>query len=337
MKTKRYSLLVLLIFFFGVSSLWAEQSEQYVFNEHFGSSQEVEKKVSLEDHLQKIETGYNVVFLYESKLVNGKFSSLQKLEGTLREKIEKILEPHNLVSNYIDNRTFVISRIPETELDVAADTVTGVVTDQETNETLPGVNILVKGTTRGTSTDTEGRYTLRSVEPQDTLLFSFIGYQTQEVPIDGREEINIALEPQVFEAGEEIVVVGYGTQQRRNVSGSISSVSSDDLDEAPVQRLDDALQGRLSGVRVTSSSGAPGSSSSVRIRGTTSINNSDPLYIVDGVPIENGGIGYLNPGDIESIQVLKDAASAAIYGTRAASGVVLVTTKGGSRSDFEAS
>lgn len=336
MKTKRYTFLVLFIFLFGVNAVWAEQSTQFVLNKNFVKTQEVEKTVSLEEKLERIETGYNVVFLYESSIIKGKFSAAKELDGSLREKIKKILEPHGLVFSYIDNRTFVISQRAENELEVAADTVSGVVTDSETSETLPGVNIIIKGSSRGTSTDIDGQYSLPSVELQDTLRFSYIGYQTQEVVYDGQNVLNVALEPQVFAAGEEIVVVGYGTQQRRNVSGSISSVSSEDLDEAPVQRLDDALQGRLSGVRVTSSSGAPGASSSVRIRGTTSINNSDPLYVVDGVPIENGGIGYLNPSDIESIQVLKDAASAAIYGTRAASGVVLVSTKSGSRSDFEA-
>ncbi|MGM0546291.1 MAG: SusC/RagA family TonB-linked outer membrane protein [Bacteroidota bacterium] len=337
MKIRRYLLFVLLILFGGINSLWAEQSTQYVSNDRTGYVQESNDTISLGQLLDDLETGYNVVFLYKSEIIKDKESTNKNIEGDIYEKLENVLEPHGLEYNYLGNRTFVISQKKEVQSNIAAqDTVRGQVTDAETGETLPGVNILVKGTETGAATDADGNFVLRSAESQDTLVVSYIGYQTQEIPVNERTELNIELVPSVLESGEDIVVIGYGTQQRENVSGSISSVSSADLDEAPVERLDDALQGRLSGVSVTSSSGAPGSSSSVRIRGTTSINNSDPLYVVDGVPIEDG-IGYLNPADIESIQVLKDAASAAIYGTRAASGVVLVTTKGGSRSDFEVS
>jgi TonB-linked SusC/RagA family outer membrane protein len=215
-------------------------------------------------------------------------------------------------------------------------TISGVVTDATTKESLPAVNVYVTGTNTGTMTNAEGAYELTVAADAEAITFSYIGYAKQEVSIDGGQTIDVALQP-ATESLEEMVVVGYGAQQRKNVTGSISSVSANDLEESSVTRLDDALQGRLSGVRVISSSGAPGASATVRVRGTTSINNSDPLYIVDGVPVDNGGISYLNPGDIESIEVLKDAASAAIYGTRAASGVVLVSTKSGSGNDFQVS
>ncbi|MDZ7682759.1 MAG: SusC/RagA family TonB-linked outer membrane protein [Fodinibius sp.] len=298
-------------------------------------SSEVEQTISLKESLQRLEDKYNVSFIYESHLVEGKIVSQNDLKAASLQKVfARLLEVSNLTYEQIGRRSFLLSANTVASQKAAEATVTGTVTDGSTGNTLPGVNILVKGTSRGTSTGSDGKFELTVPTLQDTLVFSYIGYRTEEIPINGRTTLDISLQQQAV-AGEEIVVIGYGTQQKKNVSGSISSVSSDDLEEAPVQRLDDALQGRLSGVRVTSSSGAPGASSSVRIRGTTSINNSQPLYIVDGVPVDNGGIGYLNPSDIESIQVLKDAASAAIYGTRAASGVVLVTTKDGSQGDFE--
>jgi TonB-linked SusC/RagA family outer membrane protein len=208
-------------------------------------------------------------------------------------------------------------------------TVSGKVTDTSNKEALPGVNIIVKGTTTGTSTDKDGQYKLSVSSLQDTLVYSYIGYTSKIIPINGRTVINVQLSEQAI-MGEQLVVIGYGTEKKANITGSIASVQSSDLKEMPVTRVDESLEGRTSGVTVTASSGAPGSAPTVRIRGTTSINNSTPLYIVDGVPVDQGGINYLNPDDIESIQVLKDAASAAIYGTRAASGVVLITTKKGS-------
>ena len=332
MKTKRYTFLVLFIFLFGVNAVWADQSTQYVLNQNF-ETQEVDKKVSLEQRLERIETGYNVVFLYESSIVKGKFSSATELDGTLRQKIKKLLEPHNLDYTYIENRTFVISKAEKSEQDMLAYTVTGVVTDQQNNESLPGVNILIKGTTRGTSTDIEGRYTLNNVEPQDTLIFSFIGFQKEEVPVNGREEINVALETQVLNSSDEIVVVGYGTQKRSEITGSVSSISSEDIDDVPVLRAEQALQGRTAGVYVANQSGQPGEAPTVRIRGAGTTGNADPLYVVDGMPVS--GIDYLNPGSIESMEVLKDASSAAIYGARAANGVVLITTKSGQNRDTE--
>jgi len=213
-------------------------------------------------------------------------------------------------------------------------TVSGKVTDASNKGVLPGVNIIVKGTTIGTSTDKDGRYKLSVSSLQDTLVYSYIGYTSKIIPINGRTIINIQLSEQAI-MGEQLVVIGYGTEKKANVTGSIASVQSSDLKEMPVTRVDESLEGRTSGVTVTASSGAPGSAPTVRIRGTTSINNSTPLYIIDGVPVDQGGINYLNPDDIESIQVLKDAASAAIYGTRAASGVVLITTKKGSAGQMQ--
>jgi TonB-linked SusC/RagA family outer membrane protein len=207
-------------------------------------------------------------------------------------------------------------------------TVSGSVSDVQSGETLPGVNILVKGTTTGTSTDSEGNFELTVESLQDTLVVSFIGYQTQEISINGQTEIDIEMQSQVF-TGEEMVVVGYGTQRREDLTGSISEVSSADIEAQPVTRIDEALQGLSSGVQVIQNGGQPGGDITVRIRGTNSINaGSNPLFVIDGFP--GGNLNSINPNDIESIQILKDASATAIYGSRGAGGVVLVTTKQGS-------
>ena len=193
---------------------------------------------------------------------------------------------------------------------------------------LPGVSVLVKGTYNGTVTDLNGAFAL-TVESGSTLEFSFIGYLRKELEVSQTvSDLKVNLQPDV--AGlEEAVVIGYGNQQRSKISGAVTTVDIKEATSIPVLRTEQALQGRAAGVQVTQNSGQPGSTQTIRIRGLGSINNSDPLFIVDGIP--SGGIDYLNPSDIESISILKDAASTAIYGARGANGVVLITTKKGSR------
>ncbi|MEO0044504.1 MAG: hypothetical protein RL329_3952, partial [Bacteroidota bacterium] len=187
--------------------------------------------------------------------------------------------------------------------------------------------VLEKGTTNGALTDVEGNYTI-NVKDRKTaiLLISFIGYEPKEIAVNDAQNIDIELVS--GKELDELVVVGYGTQRKAVVTGAIAKVKGSDLENMPVPRIEQSLLGRTAGVRVTTGSGQPGEGATVRIRGTTSINNSEPLYVVDGIPV-TGGIDYLNQADVESIEVLKDAASAAIYGARAASGVILVTTKQG--------
>ncbi|WP_010663702.1 SusC/RagA family TonB-linked outer membrane protein [Marinilabilia salmonicolor] len=208
-------------------------------------------------------------------------------------------------------------------------TVTGKVTSQSDGDPIPGVSVVQKGTTNGTITDVDGNYSLTLPEGE-TIAFSFIGMETVEVIAD-QTTINIALK-EAFTDLDEVVVVGYGVQKKSVVTAAISSVSSEDLESSKPSRIEDVLKGKVSGVQITQSSGQPGSDSKVRIRGVGTINNSDPLYIVDGMAV-GGGINYLNPTDIESVEVLKDAASAAVYGARAANGVILVTTKSGKAGD----
>ena len=206
-------------------------------------------------------------------------------------------------------------------------TVSGVVTDGKTGESLIGVSILEKGTTNGTITDLNGEFTLK-VAPQSKLVITYIGYKPQEKTITESKRLDIIMVTDDLSL-DEVVVVGYGIQKKSVVTAAISKVTGDELNVARPSRVEDALKGKVSGVQITQSSGQPGADSKVRIRGIGTVNNSDPLYIVDGMPVD-GGINYLNPVDIQSIEILKDAASAAIYGARAANGVVLVTTKSGS-------
>ena len=205
--------------------------------------------------------------------------------------------------------------------------IKGTVVSGADNEPLPGVNVVVKGNaTTGTITGIDGEFAL-SVPSDAILSISYIGFKSQDIPLNGKREFKIVLQEDA-EALDEVVVVGYGVQKKSVVTASIAKVSSDDLAFTAPVRVDNALKGLAAGVTVTSSSGQPGAAAQIRVRGIGTVNNSDPLYIVDGMPLE-GGLDYLNPNDIASIEVLKDAASGAVYGARAANGVVLVTTKTG--------
>ena len=190
-----------------------------------------------------------------------------------------------------------------------------------------GAAVMVDGTSIGTTVDLDGNFAFNEAIPSDAVLVvSSIGYKTARVPVGG--SLNIVLEEDTTML-EETVVVGYGVQKKSVVTAAISSITSDDLKKTAATRVDNLLQGMTSGVTVTSTSGAPDSGSQIRIRGIGTINDSNPMYIVDGMPV--GGIDYLNPNDIERIEVLKDAASGAVYGARAANGVILVTTRQGSK------
>lgn len=209
-------------------------------------------------------------------------------------------------------------------------TVTGTIVDGQTRETLPGVNVVLKNSSRGTVTDVDGKFRIEA-SANDTIFFSFVGYHTEAVPINNRSVIDITLRPSM-QSLEEVLVVGYGEMKKSVVTGSITSVKAKDLETMPIYRVEQALQGRTSGLTIAASSGQPGSGATVRVRGITSLRGgaNDPLWVVDGVVVDQGGIGYLNQSDIESIEVLKDASAQAIYGARAAAGVILVTTKKGS-------
>lgn len=207
-------------------------------------------------------------------------------------------------------------------------TVTGTVSADD--GPLPGASVVVKGTTTGVSTDFDGNYTIEA-GADDTLSFSYIGYAAQEIAVGTQNQINVILE--ASNELDEVVVIGYGTTTKSDLTGSVSSVSAEDVASLPVSRVDQALQGRAAGVQVTQVSGAPGAATSIRVRGGNSITGSnEPLWVIDGIIVgTNFNLNNINANDVQSIEILKDASSIAIYGSRGANGVVLVTTKSGAR------
>lgn len=210
--------------------------------------------------------------------------------------------------------------------------VSGRVID-ETGQSLPGVTVLVKNTTNGTTTSAEGTYRLSVPAGNATLVVSYVGYLSQEVSVNNRSVVDVKLAPG-DKTLSEVVVVGYGTQQKKDLTGAITTVSAKDVVKVPVSGLDQALQGQVAGLQISSTSGAPGGNTSILIRGTGSISGgNEPLFVIDGFPVSGAGVGNplntINPNDIESIDVLKDASATAIYGSRGSNGVIIVTTKRG--------
>ncbi len=216
--------------------------------------------------------------------------------------------------------------------------VSGTVKDTDSGDPIPGVNVVVKGSSNGTVTDVDGNYTI-TVNPNNTLVYSFVGYEAKEILVGSQSTINILLEFDIEQLGE-IVVIGYGVQDKADVTGVVASVDEKDFIRGAIVSPQEMIVGKMAGVQVMQNSGEPGGAISIRVRGATSINASnEPLYVVDGIPIDNseqniGGrnpLNFLNPNDIETFTVLKDASAAAIYGSRAANGVVLITTKKGKK------
>ncbi|MDE6403048.1 MAG: SusC/RagA family TonB-linked outer membrane protein, partial [Muribaculaceae bacterium] len=209
----------------------------------------------------------------------------------------------------------------------AQHTVTGTVMSASEDEPMIGATVMVKGSTTGTMTDFDGNYTLKNVADDAVLIFSAVGYERQEIPVDGRSRIDVTMNEQASLL-DEVVVVGYGTVKRSDLTSSISTVKAEDITEVVTGNAMDALQGKVSGVQIASG-GGPGTTPKVIIRGITSVNGSTPLYVVDGVPLNTSNINFINNNDIESMEVLKDASASAIYGTRASNGVIIITTKKG--------
>ncbi|RDC64937.1 TonB-dependent receptor SusC [Adhaeribacter pallidiroseus] len=230
---------------------------------------------------------------------------------------------------------FVLIFFWTTAFTFAQTAISGKISDEK-GEGIPGATVLVKGTTAGATTDPNGSFTLNAPNGTGVLVVSFIGYQTKEVPINNQSTINVTLAPDT-KALDEVVVIGYGTQRKSDLTGAVATVKAEQLQERPSPSLNQALAGRMAGVQVNNNSGRPGGRTTVRVRGFSSINSSNnPLYVVDGVMLPQGNqaqfsnaIDYINPNDIVSVEVLKDASSTAIYGARGANGVILVTTKRG--------
>ncbi|MEM9830526.1 MAG: TonB-dependent receptor [Bacteroidota bacterium] len=333
----------------------------------------LQDNTTLAEALKAVETRFQVRFNYESALIEDKVLA-QPIRFTEKEELgnslQELLEPHQLTYRELDQHYYlivaqdaknVIKKIEKQSNDVffsrpstvypqrlppsvlakqrlLEQTITGRVTDVATNETLPGVNVLVKGTTVGTVTDVDGDFRLTAPDDAEVLVFSSVGYLSEEVPIDNRSVINISLSPDI-QSLQEVVVVGYGTQQERDVVSAISTVSSEQIERVPTPSFTQALQGTTTGLQMVSPSGEPNAPARILIRGVGSITtDSEPLFIVDGIPVASGGtnpLTYLNPNDIASVSVLKDASATAIYGSRGANGVVLITTKSGKSGQAE--
>ena len=309
-------------------------------------------QVPLETLFREIQNNSEYIFFYKDDiLVNSKKVSLKVKGATLTTILDQVLKDRNMDYRIDDRQVVVYGTVPiitPVEIPGIQDfTVTGTVLDQD-GQPLPGANILEKGTTNGTQTDFDGNYSI-SVGGEDAILvISYIGFSTKEIPVAGQSAINITLEESA--AGlDEVVVVGYGTQKKSDLTGAVSSLGQDDMNPGGNASVDQMMSGRAAGVQISQSSSAPGGGLAIRIRGASSVNaGNDPLYVIDGFPIDNspnlsgGGaaqvgdnqsprnpLNALNPADIQSIEILKDASATAIYGSRGANGVILVTTKKG--------
>ncbi|BBE16079.1 SusC, outer membrane protein [Aquipluma nitroreducens] len=299
----------------------------------------------MKDVLKLIEDQSEFSFMYNASKIDVYREIDLNVEKSTVEDILKKIFAGEAVSYRIINRNIIISS--NSEVNESAEqqkSVSGKVTDSS-GGALPGVSVVVKGTTTGTITDANGNYSISNVPANASLQFSFVGMKTKEIPVDNKTSINVQLEDEAIGI-EEVVAIGYGTQKKIDLTGSISSIKSEDLSKTPSSSINQVLKGKAAGVMISQTSGQPGGDFSVRIRGTASLNaGNDPLYVIDGLPIDNSGImpgpsgsrgvpsrnplNSISPSDIESIEILKDASSTAIFGSRAANGVIIITTKRG--------
>ena len=308
------------------------------------------KNMTIEKVMSQIEDQSEFSFFYNAKEVDlSKYVDVDIKDQSIEEVLNELLRGTGLTYT-ISNKLVVIHQgnesVATSNNQQSEGTVTGTVTD-DTGFELPGVTVLEKGTNNGTITDVMGKYTLK-VKGDAVLQFSFIGMKSQEISVAGQSVINVKLVAETIGL-EEVVAIGYGIQKKSDLTGASSRLTTEDMNKATASSPVEMMQGRVSGVNITQNNGEPGSGMSVRIRGSNSIRSGqEPLYVVDGVPLDNtdltpeggGSAGYgggsnknplsfINPDDIETIDILKDASSTAIYGSRGANGVVLITTKKG--------
>ena len=291
------------------------------------------KDVTLENAVTQIASQAKVSVAYSKEFVDTKqLVSISVKNASLKEALNNLLKKTNIGYSISGDKLLLFDRkIGNTKDPIKKVKVRGQVTDQVTAEPMVGVSILVKGGKEGTITDIDGNYSIEVV-PDQTLVFSFIGYKTKEVQVGSKTEISVHLAENT-QMLNDVVVVGYGVQKKVNLTGAVSAVKGDELASRPITNVGSGLQGMLPGVSIVQPSGQPGNDKmSIVIRGISTLNSkTDPLILIDG--IAGGDLNMLNPDDIENVSVLKDAASSAIYGARAANGVILVTTKQGSQKE----
>jgi TonB-dependent SusC/RagA subfamily outer membrane receptor len=281
--------------------------------------------VSIEQALQTVAQKTGLKLAYSGDWLTQKRVTLNDESISVSDALEAILTGTGFDYMFSRDGHLLINSVkPVLKRAVTQEEVQGTVTDVETGETLPGVNIVIKGTTTGTTTDSDGTFELTVPSLQDTLVFSFVGYQTQEVPLNGRTTIDVALQSEVV-TGEEMVVIGYGQQSREEITSAVSSVQSEDFSVASARDAAAMIKGKVAGLSIIEPSGDPTQESEISLRGTISLmGSSEPLVLIDAVP---GDLRTVAPEQFESIDVLKDGAAAAIYGSRGSNGVVLISTK----------
>ena len=303
------------------------------------------KSVAVKEVLDKIEEKSEFVFLYNSKLVDvDRTISMDFKNQKISDVLDKLFMETDVVYTVVDRQIVLTNKADQASFIGLGNVqqgykVTGKVTESS-GASLPGVSIVVKGTVVGTTSDVIGNYSLTNIPANATLQFSFVGMKRQEVVVGNKTSINVVMKEETVGI-DEVIAIGYGTAKRRDVVGSIAKVSSELITKNPVTSISQSLQGLASGVFVSNNSGHPGSGPEILIRGRSSINlSSGPLWIIDGIPVYSGSsqlttqgvkavsaLSMINPNDIESIEVLKDASATSIYGNRASGGVILVTTK----------
>lgn len=286
---------------------------------------------SLEEVFRAIREQSHFDFFYKTdQIPSNKKVSVDYRNAQVEAVLSKVLEGTNLGFYVLDQDIVISPRKIQDEVQAQqASEVKGKVTDVNGNP-LPGVTVVLKNSTTGTITDTDGAYVLNNVPGDAVLVFSFVGMRSQEIPVGGNKVVDVRLEEETIGI-EEVVAIGYGTAKKGDLTGAVASVQGEKLLSRSTQQISTAMQGQMAGVQVTRSSGAPGASATVRIRGITTLSNNDPLVIVDGVP---SSLNDVVTSDVETMTVLKDAASASIYGSRAAAGVILITTKRAKNNQF---
>lgn len=291
----------------------------------FGQISFEAKDMSIRDVFGMLEKETNYRFFYNDDLISvDKTVEMSVSDQNIDEILGTLLESTELEYRVLENNLIVVS--PKSDLQQS--TVSGKVVDASTGDGLPGVSIVLKGTTVGVNTDVEGNYSISATAADAILIYSFVGYISQEIPVGGRIRIDVKLAVDVT-ALDEVVVVGYGSQKKSDITGSVASMPKDRLENAPNQNLAQAIQGSIPGVMIQTSSSGATPNEVIMIRGRNSIlADNSPLIVVDGIPY-SGNISDLNPNDIQSIEILKDASSAAIYGSRGSNGVILISTKEG--------
>ena len=326
-KTIRVMKLSLLLTLLTISQLWATEAYSQITKLSLKLD-----NVKISDALMAIEDQSEFFFLYSPKLVDvERRVDIDVKNEPITDILTEIFDEKVQFAVY--DRQIILSPAdqPVKSLELQQQTqITGTVTDSRTGDPLPGVTVLVKGTTVGTISENDGSYNIPVAQGSAALVFSFIGYQKQEIAIGTQTVINAVMVEEVT-ALSELIVVGYGTKTKSSVTGAISTVGKTELENISVTNVAGALTGKVSGAFITSEGGRPGSGSNIYLRGPVSISGGNPLYVVDGVPMADLSYGF-NMVDIESISVLKDASAAAIYGATAAGGVILVTTKRGQKS-----